>query len=117
MVRNPVVDTPESRTDGESSSGIEPLACDASTQSDDSLVAKNCELVKEIEQLKNELQQLRTTLQRLDPSLLSNSQLSMYTGINLAEFNVLVSWLTETSVGRRSLSPEDPCTPTFYYWY
>ena len=35
LVRNPVVDTPESRTDGESSSGIEPLACDASTQSDD----------------------------------------------------------------------------------
>ena len=107
------MDTPESRTDGESSSSIEPLARDASTQSDDSLVAKNCELVKEIDQLKNELQQLRTTLQRLDPSLLSNSQLSMYTGLNLAEFNVLASWLTETSVGRRSLSPEDPCTPTF----
>ena len=31
-----VVDIPGSRTDGESSSGIEPLACDASTQSDDS---------------------------------------------------------------------------------
>ena len=77
------------------------------------LLAKYCELAKEIDQLKNELQQLQTTLQRLDPSLLSNSQLSMYTGLNHAEFNVLALWLTETSVGRRSLSPEDPCTLTF----
>ena len=37
----------------------------------------------------------------------------MYTGLNRGEFNVLASWLTETSVGRRSLSPEDPCTLTF----
>ena len=37
----------------------------------------------------------------------------MYTGLNAHEFQCFVSWLTGTSLSRRSRSPDDPATLSF----
>ena len=93
------------------------LMCDATTQCNDPLV----EEVRSLKaKLTGEIHHLQTTLQRLDPALLSSSQLFMYTGLNAHKFQCLVSWLTGTSLGRRSRSPDDPATLSFsqnYLWY
>ena len=61
---------------------------------------------QEIMRLNNIVHQLQTTLQRLDPSILLSEQIYMYTGLTKIEFNGLSSWLTGTSVSRRSTSTE-----------
>ena len=81
------------------------LMCDATTQCNDPLVEEVCSLKEKDSKLTGEIHHLQTTLQGL-----ASSQLFMYTGLNAHEFQCLVSWLTGTSLGRRSRSPDDPAT-------
>ena len=66
-------------------------------------------LVRQLEsslaQSKSEVKHLQTSLQRLDPSLLSQTQLYMYTSRGQVDSNFLVAWLSTSSMGRRSASP------------
>lgn len=105
LIRDPTV---EQVDDGGSCSSVdgsvEQFVCDVSTQCDDTLATENSTLKIELARMTLEIQRLRESLQKLDPSILSNSQISMYTGLNQEEFKILVSWLTATSIGRRSLS-------------
>ena len=100
-----------STSEEDNSVAITKDACVSSTEKEESHSenAKLKALVKQLEsslaQSKNEIKLLRTSLQRLDPSLLSPTQLYMYTSLGRVEYNCLVSWLSTTSVGRRSASP------------
>ena len=81
------------------------------------LEAEVSDLKQEIIHLKSKIHHLQSTLQRLDPSLLSDSQLLMYSGLGQNEFRCLAHWLTGTSIGRRSVSPLpsiSDCTLTFH---
>ena len=98
--------------DGDEGTSVQPLVCDPSIQCDD-LAVENSMLKEELVLMKHEVKRLQTTLQKLDPSILSSTQLYMYTGLNRDEFRILVTWLTGTSIGRRSLLPDDPCILTF----
>ena len=126
LIRNPTVDQVEP-SDGDcsvddtsagdcsvddTSAVVQPMTCDASTQCDD-LAAEHSKLKEELIQIKLEVLRLQTTLQKLDPSMLSSSQLFMYTSLSKEEFRILVNWLTGTSIGRRSVSPDDLCPLTF----
>ena len=118
LIRNPTLEQAQpsagscSVDGGSYDASVLPLVCNASTQCDD-LAVEYSTLKEELVLMKHEVQRLQTTLQKLDPSILSSAQLCMYTGLNQDEFRILVTWLTGTSIGRHSLSPDDPCILTF----
>jgi len=112
LVRNHA-DTSSFQVDEIASNSTDSVIEDISDQEDSHVLkAQNVELEAKIRQLesslaqsKGEVEHLQTSLQRLDPSFLSQSQLHMYTSLGQAEFRCLVTWLSTTSVSRRSTSP------------
>ena len=69
------------------------------------LKALGRQLKSSLAQSKSEVRHLKTCLQRLDPSLLSQTQIYMYTSLGQVEFKCLVAWLSTLSVGKRLASP------------
>ena len=116
LMRSPAIETVIEDVDNDHGHEEESTNDEEVSSGNDSSALEVSDLKQKILRLKSQVHHLQSTLQRLDPSLLSDSQLIMYSGLGQDEFQCLARWLTTTSIGRRSVSPlstMSDCTLTF----